>query len=219
MFMIATSLFAAALASAPAPVQASKTPPIGIVETPAKQPVRHSITIVSAFSCPYCRVLDQQAMAELRSYWGPRGLRIETVPFILSPTDLAANIAVTCGPASGYARRSTILFRAQPEILGNWRSSPEEARKRAQAMPNGSGAPAIARLSGLLEIAPSLGLTVKQLQACLNDPARQKRPEQRQRQADARWKIVGTPTVLIDGKVVSGPWAEIRRTLVTTMGS
>jgi len=68
-----------------------------------------------------------------------------------------------------------------------------------------------------MTLAPSLGLKPQELAACLNDPARQRAPGERQRAADARWKIVGTPTVLIDGKKVSGTWTEIRRILVATM--
>lgn len=197
--------------------QAKNAAPIGIVETSNQKSAKHSITIISAFSCTFCRALDQQGMNELRTHWAPRGLKIETVPFILSPTDVAANIALTCGPSRGYARRMTILFRAQPEMLSNWRAAPEEERRRAEAMPNGSGAPAIAKLSGLHAIAPSLGLSGAQLDACLNDPTRQKVPGQRQQAADARWNVTGTPTVLIDGVRVTGTWVEIRRALVAKM--
>lgn len=219
MIRTLTAMLAAALA-APAPAQPANTAAttaIGIVEAPEGRPTRHTITIVSAFSCPYCRVLDQQGMQELRTKWRPMGLSIETVPFVLSPTDVPASIASTCGPVAGYARRSTILFRAQPDLLGNWNAAAEDAKKRAAAIPRGGGALAIARLSGLITLAPSLGLRPEQLVACLSDPARQRGPGQRQRAADARWKIVGTPTVLIDGKKVSGTWTEIRRVLVATM--
>lgn len=220
MITILAALIAVATATQPTkPVAAIVAAPIGIVETSGTRPVRHRITIISAFSCPYCRVLDQQGMAEIRTYWLPRGLSLETIPFILSPTDLATSIAATCGPRSGYARRSTILFRAQPEILGNWGASPEKARSQASSMPDGRGAPEIARLSGVTTLAPSLGLSQAQLLSCLNNPAMQRMPTKTQRAADARWKITGTPTVLIDGKRIAGTWIEIRRALVAAMAS
>lgn len=193
------------------------TTTIGMVETAGRRPSTHRITVISAFSCPYCRVLDQQGMDEIRRYWLPRGLALETIPFVLSPTDIAASIAANCGPKTGYGRRTTILFRAQPEITGNWGAASEGDKKKAASAPRGSGAPEIARLSGILALAPSLGLTTAQLQTCLKDPAMQRLPEQRQRLADARWTITGTPTVLIDGRRVKGAWADIRRALVATM--
>lgn len=189
---------------------------IGIVE--GGQQARHRLTIVSAYSCPYCRVLDDQAMTELRRRWVPRGLQIESVPVVISPTDVAASIAAVCGAPHGYARRSTILFRAQPEILGNWRGADQSAKDRATAMPAHRGALQIARLSGVLALAPSLGLSDAQLSGCLSDPAMQRRVQERGRRADARWNVGGTPTVFIDDRKVGSTWDDVRRTLVRLLG-
>lgn len=189
---------------------------VGIVEGPAN--ATHRITIVSAYSCPYCRVLDTQGMDDLRRIWTKRGLQIETVPFVISPTDIPASIAATCGDPSGYARRSTILFRAQPDILGNWNGADVDAKRTAVAKARGAGAPEIARLSGILTLASSLRLTRRELSACLADPKRQRMPAARMKAADARWKIEGTPTVLLDDQKIGSSWDDVRRKLSTTYG-
>lgn len=189
---------------------------IGIVE--GGRQAKHRLTIVSAYSCPYCRVLDDQAMVELRRRWISRGLQIESVPVVISPTDVAASIAAVCGNPRGYARRSTILFRAQPEILGNWRGADQTAKDRAVAIPANGGAPQIARLSGVLALAPSLGLSEAQLSACLSNPVMQRRVQERSRRADARWAVSGTPTAFIDDLKVGNTWDDIRKALVRIMG-
>ena len=213
------SLTVACLAAALLSVGASATAPtqtvpnaIGIVE--GSPTAKHRLTIVSAFSCPYCRVLDMQAMTELRGTWMRRGMQIESVPVSISPTDVPSSIAATCGDPRGYARRSTILFRAQPDILGNWSGADETAKKKALAKPKGASAPEIGRLAGLLELAPSLGLTKPQLQACLGDPERQARQIRREKLADQRWNVEGTPTVFLDGKKIGSAWNTVRPALV-----
>ncbi len=199
-----------------APAQKATAPaPIGIVEGPS--PAKHRLTIVSAFSCPYCRVLDNQAMNELRTTWLRRGLQIESIPVSISPTDLPVAIAATCGDPRGYARRSTILFRAQPDILGNWNGADETAKKRALARPKGVSAADIGTLAGLVDLAPSLGLTKPQLQQCLADPVRQQRQVKREQLADARWNVEGTPTVFLDGKKVGNSWTTVRPAVVAAM--
>lgn len=185
---------------------------IGIVEGVSKP--NHRLTVISAFSCVYCRVLDGKAMEELRKVWIRKGLQIENVPVSISPTDMPAAIAATCGQPGQYARRSTILFRAQPEILGNWNGADDAEKRRATARPKGVSAPEIGRLAGIIALAPSLGLTTPQLQACLADPVRQARQLRREKLADAKWKIVGTPSVLLDGKPVGSTWESVRAALV-----
>lgn len=204
---VAASIIAPATATSP------NTPAIGVVERHGNHPAQHRITIVSAFSCPYCRVLDQQGMGELRDYWTRRGLEIETVQLVLSPTDMATSIAATCGPSQGYGRRTTILFRSQTSVLGNWRSTPQADRDRAAAVPDGGGAVAIARMSGVDQLGPSLGITSAEIGRCMADTARQRMVLRRQRQADARWRITGTPTVLLDGRRIANAWTSIRPVL------
>lgn len=185
---------------------------LGIVEGLAKP--KHRLTIVSAFSCVYCRAFDTKAMPELRSTWIRRGVEIESIPVSISPTDVAAAIAATCGDPRGYARRSTMLFRSQPEILSNWNGADESAKNRASMKGKASSAPDIARLAGIYALAPTLGLTQAQLQACMTDPARQERQVRREKLADAKWHVVGTPTIFLDGKPVGNTWESVRSALV-----
>lgn len=213
---IMAALLAAVVLGASAEAQTNGRS-IGIME---RSPgAKHRLTIISAYSCPYCRVLDTKGMDEIRRTWIPRGLEVETIPFVLSPTDISATIAATCGPMAGYARRATILFRAQPDILGNWNGADYNQKNKASSRQRGTGAPEIARLSGLITLAPSLGLTKQQLSKCLNDPEQQRRPGDRVRDADARWHIVGTPTVLLDGKRIGSTWEDVRLQLKRTFGT
>lgn len=206
---------AAAMLSVGAAARTPPATPIGIME--GSPGAGHRLTIVSAFSCPYCRVLDAQAMPELRGTWLRRGLQIENVPVSISPTDIPASIAATCGDPKGYARRSTILFRAQPDISGNWRGASETARNKALAKPKGSSAPEIGRLAGLIELAPSLGLTKPQMVACLNDPARQAGQVRREKLAGQKWNVEGTPTVFLDGRKIGSAWATVRPALTAAL--
>jgi hypothetical protein len=205
------AVMAGALTAAAAP----QTPVIGITE--GKGPA-HRLTIVSAYSCGYCRVLDEQAMPELRSRWIGRGVQIESVPVSISPTDAAAAIAATCGDMRRYARRSTILFRSQGTILGNWNGASDKAKDAAVAAQKRGSALRVAEVAGIVSLAPSLDLDTKQLRACLSDPARLDRQRRRERLADVRWHVVGTPSVFLDGRPVGSTWQSVRTALVRAAG-
>jgi len=184
---------------------------VGITEGP---PGAHRLTIVSAYSCGYCRVLDTEAMPELRASWLRRGLQLESVPVSISATDGVTAIAATCGDMRGYARRSTILFRAQSDIASNWNGAPEEARTRLGRRPPTQSYPEVARLAGLPSLAPSLGLSWKQLESCLNDPAKRDAQARRERLADLKWNVSGTPTMFLDGRSIGSKWSDARAALV-----
>lgn len=207
--------FAAACALACANAGPPTTPTtVGITEGP---PGGHRLTIVSAYSCGYCRVLDAEAMPELRGSWLRRGLQIESVPVSISATDGATAVAATCGDMRGYARRSTILFRAQSDIASNWGGASEEARNRLGRRPATESYTEVAKLAGLPSLAPSLGLSWRQLEACLKDPARRKAQAERERLADVKWNVIGTPTVFLDGRPVGSKWSDVRAALVRTV--
>lgn len=194
---------------------APHTPVIGITEGKAPS---HRLTIVSAYSCGYCRVLDEQAMPELRTRWTARGVQIESVPVSISPTDAAAAIAATCGDMRRYARRSTILFRSQGTILGNWNGADDKAKDAAVAAQKRGSALRIAEVAGIVSLASSLDLDERQLRACLSDPARLNRQRRRERLADAQWHVVGTPSVFLDGRPVGSTWQSVRSALIRTVG-
>lgn len=188
---------------------------IGITEGKSS---RHRLTIVSAYSCGYCRVLDMQAMPEIRSRWLARGLQLESIPISIAPTDAAAAIAATCGDMRRYARRSTILFRSQGIILGNWRGASDADRDQALAMQRRGSALRVGRLSGIVALAPSLDLTEEQLAACLSDPSRLHRQRRRETLTDETWHVVGTPTAFLDGRPIGSTWASIQPELARRVG-
>lgn len=211
---ITAAIAAAIMTLVPNMASAQMPPPMGVLEGNPKSD--HRLTIISAFSCVYCRAFDTQAMEELRSVWIGKGLQVETIPVSISPTDIPASIAATCGDPKKYARRSTILFRSQSAIAGNWRGADEETRRKVEAMPKGASAPEIAKLSGISDMASSLGLTNRQLSECIGDPVRQARQIKREKLTDEKWHIVGTPTVFLDGKKIGSTWEDVRKALQKT---
>lgn len=180
---------------------------IGVIEGSKTGP---RLTIITAFSCIYCRVLDTKSSVELRQKWIKKGLQLQTIPVSISPTDTAASIAAKCGPINGFGRRSTILFRSQPEIASNWRSASETERKKAEKLPPVTGTYKIAQLAGITDLAPSLGLTTGQLNMCLKDANAIKKQIADEKYADGKWNIKGTPTVFLNNVSIGSTWESTR---------
>jgi len=193
-------------------IAATDSPGTGILQGSPR--AAHRLTIVSAFSCPFCRILESQSTAELQQKWIPKGVQLEIVPAKIGQTDYASTVAAACGPVSGYLKRSTVLFRAQSSIQANWNAAPEAARNAAMTKPNGTGLEPVARLAGLYDLAPALGISQQQLRQCLTDPQRQQQPAKWDRLAATKWKTVATPSVFLDGKKVGSTWADAQAALV-----
>jgi hypothetical protein len=194
-------------------VQAAQAAPayIGIIEK-AGNP-QNRLTIISAYSCQFCRIFEKDSTPEIQEKWKRKGFLIETIPVSIGPTDFAASIVATCGDPKGFSRRNTMLFRAQPEIMANWNGLDDKTKSRLRSSPKSKTTYEIAQKAGIISLSESLGLKKVEVEACLRDDKKIRIQSTREDFVNKNWNIVGTPTVFINGNKAGSTWTEVRKKL------
>ena len=142
------------------------------------------VTLVEygSLTCDSCISFHLKVLPEVKRRYVDRGhLRFIYRDF---PTSAAAGrgaVAARCVRPSAYYQMLAALFSSAPQ----WSRAPDiDAALSHQAV--------------------ELGLWDDKFRACLNDPATEFRVEQQRRQATKDLDVLGTPTFVINGRVVRG---------------
>lgn len=213
MFKTKSAVLAAAMFVFPGCFQIAHATPayVGVVEKNSNS--KNRLTIISAYSCQFCRIFEKDSTPEIQAKWKRKGFIVETIPVSIAPTDFAASIVATCGNPRGFSRRNTMLFRAQPEIMANWNGLDDKTKTRLRTSPKSKTTYEIAQKSGLIALSESLGLTKVEVESCLKDDRKILIQSKREEFVDKNWNIIGTPTIFINGSKAGSTWTEVRKKL------
>lgn len=157
-------------------VHAASEPALGSPAAP--------VTLVEygSLTCDHCISFHLKVLPEVKRRYIDHG----KVRFIFRdfPTSAAAArgaVAARCVRADAYYPMLAALFSSAPQ----WSRAPDVD-------------------AALSQQAVKLGLGDDRFRACLNDPATESRVEQQRRQATKDLDVIGTPTFVINGRVVRG---------------
>lgn len=159
-----------------------------------------------SYSCPHCADFAGDATAQLKAGWIRRGvLSIEYRNFIRDGYDLTAALIARCGGAPRFLANHEAIFASFDTWIG-------QAQKYAQA--HGEAADNADRAAQFIDIADGIGLTAlagrngiapAAAHKCLADPAALATVLALTAGAwDVDPDFEGTPTFVLDGKVLRG---------------
>ncbi|MEO5705590.1 MAG: thioredoxin domain-containing protein [Alteraurantiacibacter sp.] len=171
------------------------------------------LTVFISYSCPHCAAFEQASDAPLRvTYIQPGKVSLEVRPYLRNVLDVAATLAVECGPESRFWANHRTMLRAQGQWMqvaanastaqqGRWNSGPLPQRLRA-----------IAADLGFYRLMEPRGYSTAQLDACLNDEAAARALAERSQADGTRYNIPGTPSILINDRLQDNvfDWAALR---------
>ena len=153
------------------------------------------VTIIEYYSqgCSVCAGWDQNVFPLLKAKYIDTG-KVRYVMRLLPifPLDGPSYKLDLCLPPEKFFQSADLLFRNQPQ----WDSG-----EFKDADPQG----------GLMRMAHLLGLSDDEATKCMNSTARDEAINRIAQEGDARYKIPGTPAIVIDYKLVELPqksWAE-----------
>jgi len=177
-----TALALAALAFASSAIAAPLAGDMAIGAKTAKV----EVVEYASLSCPHCRELHQTVLKDVRAKYVATGKvrwvfrEFPTEPIVMA---VAGFQLARCknADAKTYFDRLDVIFEAQPKIL--------------EAMKIGQGRVTFEQL------APSLGVTAAEFDACLMDEAASPRINEAVQQA-GKDGVTGTPTLMVAGKVI-----------------
>lgn len=177
-----------------------------------------------SMTCPHCRDFDEAAMKPLTEQYVKSGrVSLEFRNFVTNPYDLAASIVARCGGPSSFFGLTRQLYAEQTEWIAKAQSATPAQMQAIGALPQQQQLAEIAKLAGFPQWAAMRGLPAAKLNACLADPNAPTQMVQMQTDAVNDFEIQGTPSFLLNGKLIeikpgSTPWSQVETALKGALG-
>ena len=152
-----------------------------------------------SLTCPHCRHFAETAVNPLVAQYVRTGkASYEFRPFILDGVDVAAFLVARCNGPATFFPTAADLYATQPM----WRARiSDEDMEKFGALPQGQMMVGIAEQAGLILTGAAHGIAPAKARACLSNQAAAERLTA-MRQAASAGGVKGTPTLLVNGKVV-----------------
>jgi protein-disulfide isomerase len=171
------------------------------------------LTVFISYSCSHCAAFEQESDAPLRAgYIQPGRVSLEVRPFIRNILDVAATLAVECGPESRFWANHRAMLRDQGRWLQAATSATQAQQQRWSTGPVGQRLRAVASDVGWYPLMAQRGYTAAQLDQCLNDEAAARALSARSQADGTRYNIPGTPAMLLNDRLQANVfgWEALR---------
>jgi protein-disulfide isomerase len=157
-----------------------------------------------SISCPHCAEFNEHAGATLRSKYVRSGrVSWEYRPVMIFPTDPGVFLLLSClGPGSFFPTTDQ-LYAQQHQWVGKLQSVPEAEQQRIAGLSFRERAVALVRAAGVDQILIQRGVPSARIDTCLADEPRLLRLVEGT-QAAGTIGVTGTPTFMLNGKILDG---------------
>ncbi len=171
------------------------------------------LTVFISYSCPHCAAFELASDAPLRAgFIQPGKVSLEVRPYLRNVLDVAATLAVECGPESRFWANHRAMLRGQDRWMQVAASASQAQQQRWNAGPLGQRLRNVAADMGFYQLLEPRGYTVAQLDQCLNDEAAARALAARSQADGTRYSIPGTPAILLNDRLQDNvfDWASLR---------
>jgi len=165
-----------------------------------------------SFACVHCATFHAASGNSLfQNYVRPGRVSIEYRNILINAPDIAATVLARCASPSAYFAMGHELLRTRAQWLARAESLTEAQRAQLRGQTPTAMTQRFAPMLGLDRVAARHGLAPAAQRACLSNQANFDRVEQMQHQAASQYGITGTPTFVINGRVItdSNEWSGI----------
>lgn len=201
--------------------------PAGFMIGNPKAPVK--LVEYGSYTCPHCRVFQQEAMSALRAKYIASGrISFEFRSFVRNGPDYAASLLAACEGVPKIVANTDLLFASQPEWIKPFAEIDEATAKSVAAVPKDRQLAALAKAGKLDTFMAAHGLPAAKAGRCLADKVAADRLTATLKAAVETDKVDGTPGFLINGvrQVTDGlggergvtTWADLEPRLVKALG-
>lgn len=169
-----------------------------------------------SYTCSHCATFARTGDGAIKSMYVPTGkVSYEIRHLIRDPVDLAASLAVRCGPPANFFRNHEAILSRHPEWMARIKTMTDAQMTRWRTGSFGSRAQAIASDLDFYDIMAGRGYSRAQLDVCLTDGEEAQAIAGRSQSDMAAFGLEGTPSFLIGGKRLDGVhnWAALQPVL------
>ena len=169
-----------------------------------------------SMTCPHCAEFEERGTKALIDNYVKKGLvSFEFRNYVRDPFDVAASLIARCGGEAGFFGLTRGLYAEQRNWVGKIQAADQATMQSLQTMPPAQQFSTIADLAGLKQFAAMRGVPRAKADACLADEAAVNQLVQMNSDAQSTYDIPGTPSFLINGKLVeqTASWDALEPTL------
>jgi protein-disulfide isomerase len=164
-----------------------------------------------SLTCPHCREFAETGYTPLQNYVKKGSVSLEVRNYVRDPIDVTATLVSRCNGPATYFAMTEQAFEKQSDIVTKAQSLPKADLERLQNAPPADQFKALAALLGIDEFAKQRGVPQAKLDQCFADKAALDRLVAMQKTANELPGFVGTPTFILNGKVLenTGTWDKL----------
>ncbi|MPT46995.1 MAG: DsbA family protein [Sphingobium sp.] len=172
-----------------------------------------------SYTCSHCADFAATSADGIKEKVETGKLSFEFRPFVRDPLDMTAALLAGCNGPDTYFALSHELFGYQGQLFEAVKAAGDQAYAQAMAQPPAQRFVAAAGITGLLDFVKQRGLTDEKAKQCLADTKAADTLASHVQQSTTKYNITGTPTILINDKVVenAATWDALKEKL-TAMG-
>jgi protein-disulfide isomerase len=174
-----------------------------------------------SMTCPHCAEFDEAAMPQLIEKYVKNGrVSFEFRNFVRDPYDITAALIARCNGAKTFFPLTRAMFGSQRDWTTKLQEVPADQMQALQTMQPAQQFATIAEWTGLQQFAAMRGVPVAKSAQCLADQGEIDRLVQMNSDAGSQHQVQGTPSFLINGKLVENAanWKLLEPELQKALG-
>jgi len=166
-------------------------------------------------TCPHCAAFAASGMKPLVEKYVRTGkVSYEFRDWLRDGGDVAAALIGRCKGTDGFFPLLAAEFAYQPQIFAKEASQTKAMAEAVEKAPESQQAYVLAGQIGYLDFARAQGIDDAQARQCLSNMSVAEAIGKMNARADSEYRLEGTPTFLVDGKVVDAVgWPELEADL------
>lgn len=187
----------------------SVTPDGGMLMGNPAAPVK--LLEYAALSCPHCAKFSADSTEGLKALVSKGTVSYELRTFLIHPQDVPASLLARCNGAGPFFAIAEQMFATQNDWLAKSSTITAADQQSWATMSPNQVAASMADKLGLVDFVQQRGIPADKAKSCLADPEGVKTLEKIAKVATDEYKISGTPTFIINGKVVPNvtTWVDL----------
>ncbi|MGE4429495.1 MAG: thioredoxin domain-containing protein [Sphingobium sp.] len=173
------------------------------------------VTEFGSYTCPHCADFTEKSADDVQKMVNSGKMSFEFRPFVRDAVDMTMTLIAGCNGPETYFPFSHQLFGNQAAVFEKLQGAGDAAYTQAMSQPPQDRFIALAQLTGLIDFAKQRGLAEDKAKQCLADGKQAETIAAHVQDATTSYNISGTPTLLINDKVVenAASWDVLKEKL------
>jgi len=168
-----------------------------------------------SYTCSHCRDFSVEASEEIRKIVDTGKMSFEFRNYVRDPIDISTSLLARCGGKDIFYPLSEQFFANQNAMFEKAQGLGDDKYKALMSAPPAQRFGQLANAVGLVDFAKQRGISQDQANQCLADTAAAEKLAKGVEEANAQYKIEGTPSFILNGVMLenTAAWSALQAKL------